>query len=75
MDITKDDRTAALPDLSLSKITINFLSKILIDGGADVPSFENGKSDKISARLCSGKDGFFDKSKYPVKDISDEAIV
>ena len=54
-----------LPDLSLSETTITLLSRILIDGGADVPSFENGKSDKISARLKSGKDGFLDKTKFP----------
>jgi hypothetical protein len=54
-----------LPSLSLSEITLKRLSQILIDGGADSPSFENGQSDKISSRLRSGRDGFFDKTKFP----------
>ncbi|MDD5058221.1 MAG: hypothetical protein PHQ60_10130 [Sideroxydans sp.] len=61
----KDNTVAALPDLSLSDATISFLSKILIDGGADAPAFENGNSKNISAKLRSGKDGFLDRNIYP----------
>jgi hypothetical protein len=54
-----------LPDLSLSKETIEFLSRILLGGGAANPTFSNGRSLKISEMLSSGTGGFFDKSKYP----------
>lgn len=58
-------KEVSFPDLSLGEETIAFLSKNLLGGGADDPAFENGESDKISDKLRSGKDGFFDKAKFP----------
>jgi hypothetical protein len=55
----------ALPDLALSSETIEFLSRILLGGGASEPAFTNGKSLKISEMLASGVGGFFDRTKYP----------
>ncbi len=60
-----DQGTIDRPNLSLQDATISFLAKIFLDGGADTPTFENGSSDKISARLSSGHDGFFDETKFP----------
>ena len=57
--------TVTLPDLCLKEDTIAFLSKIFHDGGASEPTFENGSSEKISAKLRSGKDGFFDETRFP----------
>ena len=63
-DILGKEVEVVLPDLSLSRDTVAFLSKILLDGGANEHTFENGNSEKISAKLHSGKDGFFDKAKF-----------
>ena len=54
-----------LPDLSLDKETIAFLSSILLGGGAKEPAFKNGRVLPISDMLASGKGGFFDASVYP----------
>jgi hypothetical protein len=56
---------AALPDLTLSPETLEFLSRILLGGGAQNHAFKNGRSLKISAMLASGVGGFFDKNRYP----------
>lgn len=61
----KNPELQAMPDLALSDDTINFLSRILLGGGASNASFTNGKSLKISEMLASGVGGFFDNEKYP----------
>lgn len=63
--VKPDIDETSIPDLSLSERTIAFLAKILLDGGADDHAFENGKCDRISQKLRSGKDGFFDATKFP----------
>lgn len=62
----------ALPDLALSADTIDFLSRILLGGGASQPTSTNGRSLKISAMLASSNSGFFDRSKYPDSILSAE---
>lgn len=54
-----------LPDLSLERETIEFLSGILLGGGAKEPAFKNGRSLPISDMLASGTGGFFDAKRYP----------
>lgn len=60
--IFQDDKP--LPDLSLNKGTVSYLARILLGGGAEDHSFENGSSKNISAKLSSGKDGFLDEATF-----------
>jgi hypothetical protein len=65
---THETAKEELPDLSLDQETIEFLSGILLGGGAKEPAFKNGRSLPISDMLASGTGGFFDTARYPVLD-------